>query len=349
MDRTERLFNLVLALTSTAHPLPRETLRGIIDGYTESASDPAFERMFERDKDELRSLGIPVETVTTAEGEVLGYVIPRDDYRLPPIRLTGAQWSLLGVAARAWSQAAATDPARSAIRKLEAAGDMPGAPPGPEVVSWQVRPEDGEQWLPALWAAIRRRREVHFDYLGLRDEAPARRSVQPWSVIGRGGGWYLVGFDIDRGAPRAFRLSRISGTVTASTPSPAFDIPVHDADAILQGTDPGTPVPQARVAVAAGAGERLRLTAQDEPDRQRTEVAAVPDNFDLLLITDRDISSLAAEIAALGDQAIAVEPTELISMVATLLDGVRRAHLGPDDGAGEGAGDGAGDGEGPPG
>ncbi len=328
MDRTERLFNLVLALTSTPRPIPRETLRSLIEGYADSTSDAAFERMFERDKDELRSLGIPVETVTTGEGEVLGYVVPRDDYRLPPIRFTNAQWALLGVAARAWSQAASAGPARSAVRKLEAAGAVDDTTTGgaTEVVAWQVRPEEGEQWLPILWGAIRRRSRVGFDYLGLRDQVPSSRSVDPWSVVGRRGGWYLIGFDADRLAPRAFRLSRITGDVTTSGRIAEFDIPEHDAEAILGGAEVEQQVTDAWIAVAVGGGERLRLTSVEVVPGTEPDLGDIPDGFDLVHVVSRDVFSLVADIAALGDRAKVMDPPAIAAMVAEHLSRVSRAH-----------------------
>lgn len=331
MERTERLFNLVLALTSAAQPIPRETLRSIIDGYAQSVSDSAFERMFERDKDELRSLGIPIETVTTAEGEVLGYVIPRDDYRLPPIRFTGAQWSLLGVAARAWSEATNAEPARNAIRKLEAAGVDDDSYPGGagEVLSWQVRPEGGEQWLPVLWAAIRQRRPVSFSYRGLRDDEPRQRSIEPWSVIGQGGGWYAIGFDRDRQAPRAFRLSRISGTVEVSSDAGAYSIPDHESRAMIEGSDTGEVVDDVWVAVAVGAGERLRMAADDADGASVRAVMDVPEGFDLVYLRSRDVKSVCSDIASLGENAVVLQPTILADMVRTRLERVARIH-GPD-------------------
>lgn len=328
MERTERLFNLVLALTSTAQPIPRETLRSIIDGYAQSSSDSAFERMFERDKDELRSLGVPIETVTTAEGEVLGYVIPRDDYRLPPVRFTGAQWSLLGVAARAWSEATNAEPARNALRKLEAAGgvdDSYTGGPG-EVLSWQVRPEEGEQWLPVLWGAIRQRRPVSFAYRGLRDDEPRQRSLEPWSVIGQRGGWYVIGFDRDRQAPRAFRLSRISGAVEAAPNDGDYTIPDHDPTDMIEGSDTGDVVDDVWVAVAVGAGERLRMAAQDVDHASDRSTFDVPEGFDVVYLGGREITSLCADIAALGEQAVVLHPPNVADIVRMRLERVAEAH-----------------------
>ena len=77
VDRTERLLNVVFCLLGASRAIPRWDIRRLVAGYDVDASDAAFERMFERDKDELRGMGIPVETVLDVNGEVEGYLIAR--------------------------------------------------------------------------------------------------------------------------------------------------------------------------------------------------------------------------------------------------------------------------------
>ena len=88
-SKVERLMNLVIALLSTDGYLPAERIRRNVAGYAESPSDEAFSRMFERDKNELRDLGIPLETGrVSALDPIEGYRINRDAYALPEIDLT---------------------------------------------------------------------------------------------------------------------------------------------------------------------------------------------------------------------------------------------------------------------
>jgi len=68
-ERTERLINLVICLLHTRSFISAERLREIIPGYGDATSDDAFKRMFERDKEDLRDLGIPLETGTVAGWE----------------------------------------------------------------------------------------------------------------------------------------------------------------------------------------------------------------------------------------------------------------------------------------
>src|SRR6478609_4955767 len=138
--RAERLVNLVICLLSTRQFLTAERVRDAVPGYEPADGDPrtdeAFKRMFERDKAELRDLGIPLETgrnsIFDAED---GYRITRRKYELPPIPFDPAEAAAVGLAARLWQSATLGAPARNALIKLRAggtdvaAGDAPGAQP----------------------------------------------------------------------------------------------------------------------------------------------------------------------------------------------------------------------------
>src|SRR5450759_3426306 len=100
---TERLLDLVIALVNTSNRMTKAQIRRSVAGYDAAPSVEAFERMFERDKDALRELGIPIETVTdAAHGDDVGYRVDLDAYALSPIELTPAQNGVLGLAARFW-------------------------------------------------------------------------------------------------------------------------------------------------------------------------------------------------------------------------------------------------------
>ncbi len=254
-DRTERLLNLVICLLGARRPVTRGVLRESIPGYGDAASGEAFERMFERDKDELRQMGIPVETIVNAQGEVEGYLIDEDAYAMPPIDLDAAERAVLGLAARAWSEAALAAEAGAALRKIEATTGERWSPllPG--------RPGAGEDALPALWEAIRSRAAVRFRYLARgRDEAEDR-IVEPWATAYRSGAWYVVGWSRERGGGRAFRLSRIEGSVVllrdqaATAPREGVD------DLIASLVEPPTRG-AARVLLPERGAARLRASAR---------------------------------------------------------------------------------------
>ena len=119
-DKTERLLNLVFAMMSTRRAISRSDIRENVAGYEDARSDEAFERMFERDKDELRSMGLPIDTVSDSLGEVLGYRISPSEYEFVDLELSPEDIIVLGVAAQVWDQAVLSAPAQTALRKIEA-------------------------------------------------------------------------------------------------------------------------------------------------------------------------------------------------------------------------------------
>ncbi|MFM7212381.1 MAG: helix-turn-helix transcriptional regulator, partial [Actinomycetota bacterium] len=122
-DRTERLLNLVLCLLGARIPVSRAAIREAVPGYGDSASSEAFERMFERDKDELRTMGVPIDTVLSSDGDVEGYRIRSDEYSMPPVAFTSAELAVLGLAAQAWSDAALGGDEQGARHKIKATND----------------------------------------------------------------------------------------------------------------------------------------------------------------------------------------------------------------------------------
>lgn len=254
-DRTERLLNLVICLLGARRPVSRSALRAGIPGYGDAASGEAFERMFERDKDELRQMGIPVETVVNVQGEVEGYLIDETTYAMPEIDFDAAEQAVLGLAARVWSEAALAAEAGAALRKIEAVTGERWSPliPG--------RPAAGEEALPVLWEAIRSRSVVRFDYLARGREVVEERVVEPWATAYREGAWYLVGLSRERGAGRAFRLSRIQGVVSRLREQfvPAERAEIERLiDELVEPETRGT----ARVLLPASGAARLRGAAR---------------------------------------------------------------------------------------
>jgi proteasome accessory factor B len=123
----ERLLNLVIALVNAEGRMSKEQIRSTVAGYDAAATDEAFERMFERDKETLRRLGVPVVTVTgAAHGDDVGYRVDTDAYALPPLELSAAQLGVLALAAEFWAgQTLRTDASR-ALTKLRVVGSTPG-------------------------------------------------------------------------------------------------------------------------------------------------------------------------------------------------------------------------------
>lgn len=314
--RAERLINLVIALLWTRQFLTAERIREVVPGYDRDDGSErgteAFKRMFERDKAELRDLGIPLETGRTSIADVEdGYRIPRRDYELPPIDFDPAEAAAVGLAARLWQSATLAAPARTALLKLRAGGTEldPDATltPGPRV-------DASDPSLAPLLAAVRDQQVVRFGYRSAGASTSERRTVEPWGVLSWQQRWYLVGYDVQRAAQRSFRLSRIVGSVeqtrmSSTTPRPA------DLDMVAVVSRRQETRQRATVRLRPGGAARVRrLAAQVAP-------RAAPGGDDVAEIEFNDTRWLAREIAAAGAAAWVVDPPELITAVRELLTG----------------------------
>jgi len=313
--KTERLLNLLLALLATRRPLPKQELRRLVPGYPES--DEAFDRAFERDKDELRELGVPVETATVSGsdlfGDEIGYRVRREAYALPDISFTAEELTVLALAARAWQSAALSGPASRALLKLQASG---AGVDDAAVAGIEPRVSASEPAFLPLVTAVREGRAVRFDYRTSAAAAPALRTIEPWGVLSRSGHWYVVGFDRDRADSRVFRLSRISGPVRPFGPPGAVTVP--------EGVDLQAAVAAATPRAARGTGRvRLRPNSGGWLRRSGQRVEGEPDVVEL---SYADISVVADEVAALGPAAAVLEPEELRIAVADRLRAVLAAH-----------------------
>ena len=219
-SKVERLMNLVICLLSTRQFLTAEKIRTSVAGYQESVSDEAFSRMFERDKNELRDLGVPLETGQASRfGTVEGYRISPEAYALPEIDLTSEESAAVAIAVRLLESPELTAAAQSAVLKLRAAGvavDQDTA--GALFTALPARIRGSESVLEQVLAAVGAGRAIRFEHRSAANEPYRTRTVEPWGVVTHDGRWYLVGNDLDRGATRTFRLSRIGEPVTAAGP-----------------------------------------------------------------------------------------------------------------------------------
>jgi predicted DNA-binding transcriptional regulator YafY len=320
-DRLERLINLVIALREARQPMTAEEIRRRVAGYGQDEAE-AFRRMFERDKADLRALGVPVATAPLDPWEDrVGYRIPPEDYDLPPVQLAPDELAALAVALQATGLA---DEGASALRKLEVDAGDPRAdvrPPTRLEVDLDAPHRD------VLMQAQLLRTVVRFTYRPLGRRA-AVRTVDPHALVHRGGRWYLVGRDHDRGERRAFRLDRIVDAVRMVGSAGAFDEPPHAGVEDVMPAPPPDGPPTAEVLAgpavawqvarrALGGGEESLAPpgADGQPWTRYTVVVGDPDAFVSWILEfgpeavitapddlrDRLLTSLDATLAALGD------------------------------------------------
>jgi proteasome accessory factor B len=306
--RAERLVNLVICLLSTRQFISAERIRDAVPGYESAdgsrSTDEAFKRMFERDKAELRDLGIPLETGKNSHFDSEdGYRISRRDYELPAIEFDAAEAAAIGLAARLWQSATLGEAARGALLKLRAAGTDVQASGTPGAVP---HIDASDPSLPVLLDAARVSRPVHFDYVKSGSGTAQRRTLEPWGVLSWRRRWYVAGFDRDRGEGRSFRLSRISGKVEVFGRQGEFERPDKlDLLEMVAGRSPeDTRMARVRI-TGAGAGQ-LRRIADSEVDSELT-------------IAFTEVQWLARLITAAGTSAHVLEPPDLIRAVVERL------------------------------
>lgn len=319
-SRTERLVNLVICLLSTRRFLTAGQIAATVPGYQHDARDSkdheAFQRKFERDKAELRDLGVPLETGTASAFDTeVGYRIAQRDYALPPVRLEPDEATAVGIAARLWQHAGLAAAASSGLLKLRAAGvDVdPHATLGVEPVV-SVEPA-----FEPLTQAVHDRRDVTFRYRAPEADEAATRRLQPWGVVCWRGRWYVVGHDLDRRATRCFRLSRIIGAVRHGRTAGAFQPPdgVDLIAHVARWSDPREHPRQATVRLRPGHGAGIRRSAVD--------VTPQPDG-DVAVVRYSDPESLAALLAGYGPDVVVLDPPEVVDAVVRHLTEIAKRH-----------------------
>ncbi|PWJ25134.1 transcriptional regulator [Branchiibius hedensis] len=307
--KTERLLNLVICLLYTRRPLSKARIREAVPQYAQTVSDEAFDRMFERDKDELRELGIPLRTepLDALFDDEPGYRIDQRDYALPQIAFEPDELAVLGLASRTWQQASLAGPAASALRKLEASDVERDAA---SIIGLEPRVRTSEPAFAPIKDAVLDQVAVRFTYRR-PGGAATERTIQPWSVVNHLGRWYVTGFDQDRQAARVFRLSRIEGAVRRTGKPGGYQIPAHDAIAMISGTDGPQVTGRARVLAQPGSAHALRRRAVASRDD--------PSGWTELTLEYGDAESLAEEIAGFGPVVRVLEPPEVVQGVVRRL------------------------------
>jgi proteasome accessory factor B len=318
--KTERLLGLVVCLLSTRRYLTAEQIRSAVPGYPEQ--DDLFKRMFERDKEDLRDLGVPLETgVNHPFDDDPGYRIRQQVYELPELRLEADEAAVLGLAARVWRRAELAGAAAGALLKLRAAGIEAGDPDaGEQHAARGIEPRLGtpEPAFGPLWEAVRDRRPVTFSYRAAGRSQPQRRELEPWGVVNRKGRWYVAGRDRGRAATRVFRLSRIAGPVKFCGPPGSVTVPEGaDVRELVRDWD-SVPAREhtALLRVRSGAGVGVRQHAVSVKADDANE------GWDLVTTRFADVGSFADYAASFGPDVVVLDPPDLREAVIARLKGV---------------------------
>jgi len=300
VDRLERLLNLVAALLDAERPLAADELHQRLPGYAEN--EVAFRRAFERDKDVLREMGVPLvlEPIDPMQPGLEGYRIPKDEYYLEDPGLEPDELAALHLAASAVELEGAGGV--EALWKLGGWVAEAGPPPATAALPGAVH-------LSAAFAAISRRQPVAFTYRG------GQRRVDPWRLAFRNGHWYLLGRDHDRDGERNFRLDRVDSEIVPDESAAPFD-PPSGTSAPASPWQMGDEEPvRARLSVDADhAGWAVGQVGGDA-----VEVRAA-DGSVVLGVTVTNRSAFRSFVLGFLDHAEVLDPPELRDELASWLE-----------------------------
>lgn len=311
--KSERLINLTIALLATKRYLTKSEIFRSIEGYV--GSPESKERMFERDKDDLRKLGIIIEVggLDPLFDDEPGYRIRPESYGLNLGTLTGTEVALISLAAEAWRGAALADSAQSALLKLRSLGiasDFDSLPTmAPKLMA------SSSNFIP-LAHAITDRISISFCYISA-DLQQEQRQINPYGLGSRNGNWYLVGYDHSRKAVRTFRLDRIVDQVAHASQRGSFEVP-GDFDVVtFLDTELFEATQQARVKIRKGKGRVLR---------QGATTISSDDEFDLCQIPFGSVERFLDVILWHGDDVVVVDPLDLREEVIARLQKLVAMH-----------------------
>ncbi|HEY8281519.1 MAG TPA: WYL domain-containing protein [Leifsonia sp.] len=339
----ERLFSLVLALLATETGLTKNEILSTVQGYRQRyiahGDNSSLERQFERDKDDIRELGVPLETVESpgdaGNNQLLRYRIPKGAYDLPAdVSFSPEEITLLGLAATVWREGSLSAESRRALMKLRSLGVEADEP----IVGYAPRLRVRESAFEPLSQALERHAIVRFPYLKPGESASRTRTVAPLALVQHQGRWHLHGTDQDAHGPRTFLLSRIVGPVTvtgASFRPEGSDFAARALAELERIWDSNVAV----IEVAAGTDASTRLGKRHGD----TVVPGAEGDAVRLSVHYSDSNILADQLAGFGPEVVVLSPESLRNAVRDRLLATARAHgyradeesvAGPADGAG---------------
>jgi proteasome accessory factor B len=321
-DRVERLTNLLALLLETIEPLSLVEIAAELDGqYPEQ--DGARRQAFERDKGALRELGIPIDTEIVVGGPYAGqtrYRIDRRKYELADLSLEPDEMQALQVAVAAVRTGSGSG--QSAIWKLGGALDEEHPPVSALLPD---RPE-----LPVLRAAVASRSTITFTYRG------ADRRVDPWGLLLRGGFWYVVGHDHDRGEQRTFRVDRFDGGANG------IDIGEGDAFERPRSFDPRSAFPADPKQIGQGLDDSIDATVLIDALRAPAAVrelgedrviATRPDGSMELLVPAANLDAFRSWVLGMLQHAVVLGPPDVrghvVDWLTAIVDGAESNGSNP--------------------
>lgn len=286
-----------------------KNVRGYRDEFGKDGATDSLNKKFERDKEELKSMGIPLRTSEPENPADAVYFIPSDEYTFS---FSAAELSLLTAASAVWSESAHSVEASEARLRLLAADGVDSA-----AANFAPRIDTHDAAYPAVADAITKNQVVRFPYLKPGQAKYEVRTVTPLSVVNYDGRWHLLAFDHDREAERTFLLRRIVGKVSpVSHATPAQKPDARAAGLFIEHLHQLWDSLEATIRVTPGTKASVALS-----NRRSTVI-----DGDTYTIHYLDEAVLADELCEYGAEAIVLSPISLRDAVIARLERLADDH-----------------------
>jgi len=289
------LVNLVIALLATKRNLTKSEIFRTIEGY--EGSDESMERMFERDKDELRSLGIEIEVsgLDPLFEDEQGYRIRPENFAMDTKGYSAIEIAYISLAAQLWKDASLDELSQRVLRKLSGFSQIQDIAQMPAIAPLAL---SAPIFLSEIINAISDRKSVRFSYVDSELETK-ERSVNVYSYFSHKGFWYFSGMDIAKLEVRTFRCDRIAGELTVSKSLQSYEIP-EDLNSSVMFTSSASKV-EAIIRIRKGRGSQLRsmatsIEAEEDHDVVRIEYPSEQDLLGLILWHLDDVEVISPQV-----------------------------------------------------
>ena len=301
-QKTERLINLTLALLSSKRYLAKSEIFNNVAGY--SGYPETMERMFERDKDELRNLGIQIEVraLDPLFEDDQGYLIDSDTFQINPNDFSQEEIFLLTMAANLWHGSALQKDSKAALLKIQS---LDGLVATNTVASPVIEDNEDSKKLLLIFDAVERFITLEFEYKG------TIRQVKPYGIYTRRGFWYLAAQEND--VVKSFKVVRIGQQIRATSKAQAFDKPSEfKLSAFLEDINSPT---TSKAEVRIRKNQALAL-------RKRHKVEEVDSEWDKLFIDYIFEEDMIESLLWYGSNLVVISPTSIRDQIINRAKGL---------------------------
>jgi proteasome accessory factor B len=322
VKKEDRLFSLILALVSSREGLTKNEILKTVRGYSDIYDfngNTSLDKMFERDKDEIRSMGVIIDTLELPEEEGqthnIRYSISRRNYDFPEdVSFSSDELTLLNVAANAWREASLSSDSRHALTKIKSLGVSANDPL--IGVAPQIRTND--RAFAAIEDALENELILTFNYLKPGQSKPQMRTASPLAVLNWGGLWYVLAYDFDAQSERTFLLKRIV-SVPARVPQRTHRRDSENYAQRLQvELEELTKQNTAVISLKPGSDAQLRLTSKYGFDSSDTSLS----------FGFSDVELLADDLVVFGGQITVISPDSLVGALRSRFQLISATHGG---------------------